>query len=244
MIRGHRFLVPILLLAVSAFGQETRATLSGTVTDPSGASLAGASLRLANVQTGGRSYDGSEPDGPVSLPVRQPGHVPADRRRMAGFRNLIREGIQLETGQGCHPGCQFATGRPDGGERDRGRGSSLIEAEKADRGMVVARVNVAELPIITRTPVLLATLAPGVTNTAVRYDWTPFSNSWTHHLVDQRQHGVQHRISDRRRAQRRRLPVRAQRRLRAPIGRGTGVPRGRNAYDANTAVMAAASSAW
>ena len=51
----------------------------------------------------------------------------------------------------------------------------LVEAEKADRGMVIERANLSELPIMTRTPILLATLAPGVTNTAVRYDWTPFS---------------------------------------------------------------------
>ena len=41
----------------------------------------------------------------------------------------------------------------------------------------MATRNLAELPIITRTPILLATLSPGVTPTNPRYDLTPFSNS-------------------------------------------------------------------
>ena len=40
------------LLSSSMMGQETRATLSGTVTDPSSASVSGARLVLINVQTG------------------------------------------------------------------------------------------------------------------------------------------------------------------------------------------------
>ena len=38
-----------------------------------------------------------------------------------------------------------------------GAEAPLLEAEKADRGGVVATRNLAELPIITRTPILLAT---------------------------------------------------------------------------------------
>ena len=95
---------------------------------------------------------------------------------MEGFRKAIREGIALSTGQAATLDLSLQLGS----QTDSVTVSSeapLIEAEKADRGMVVIRQNVAELPIMTRTPLLLATLAPGVTNTAVRYDWTPFSNS-------------------------------------------------------------------
>ena len=58
-----------------------------------------------------------------------------------------------------------------------GAEAPLLEAEKADRGSVVPTRNLAELPIITRTPILLATLSPGVHATNPRYDLTPFSNS-------------------------------------------------------------------
>jgi hypothetical protein len=174
MNRGKR-LLPALLLAVCAFGQETRATLSGTITDPSSASLAGASLQLLNVQTGVESRTESNQLGQYRFLFVNPGSYKLTVI-MPGFRTLIRDGIVLETGQAATLDVPLQLGA-QAESVTVGAEAPLVEAEKADRGMVVERVNVSELPIITRTPILLATLAPGVTNTAVRYDWTPFSNS-------------------------------------------------------------------
>ena len=94
----------------------------------------------------------------------------------SGFRKLVRDGIELNTNQaatldvGLQVGTQAET-------ITIGAEAPLLEAEKADRGGVVLTRNLAELPIITRTPILLATLSPGVTPTNPRYDLTPFSNS-------------------------------------------------------------------
>src|ERR671912_1694228 len=41
----------LCLFAASAFGQTSRGTVSGTVTDPTGAVIAGASVTLKNTQT-------------------------------------------------------------------------------------------------------------------------------------------------------------------------------------------------
>jgi hypothetical protein len=175
MNRGNRLLAPALLLAVSAFGQETRATLSGTITDPSSAAVAGASLQLLNVQTGVESKTESSQAGQYRFLFVNPGTY---RLTVAvtGFRTMIRDGILLETGQAATLDVAPQLGT-QAESVTVGAEAPLVEAEKADRGMVVERVNVSELPTITRTPILLATLAPGVTDTSVRYDWTPFSNS-------------------------------------------------------------------
>ena len=54
----------------------------------------------------------------------------------------------------------------------------LLDAEKADLGMVVDQRNLSSLPIIARVPILLATLTPGVIWTAPNYNSiAPFSNS-------------------------------------------------------------------
>ncbi len=156
-------------------GQETRAALSGTVTDPSSASVAGASLVLVNIQTGVETRTESSRMGQYRFLFVNPGTYRLTTE-MAGFRKQIREGIVLETGQAATLDVTVQLGS-QAESVAVGADAPLIEAEKADRGMVVTRANLAELPTITRTPVLLATLAPGVTNTAVRYDWTPFSNS-------------------------------------------------------------------
>ena len=163
------------LLSSSMMGQETRATLSGTVTDPSSASVAGAHLVLINVQTGVETRAESSQMGQYRFLFVNPGTYKLTTE-MAGFHTQIREGILLETGQAATLDVTLQLGS-QAESVTVGAEAPLIEAEKADRGMVVTRENLAELPTMTRTPVLLATLAPGVTNTAVRYDWTPFSNS-------------------------------------------------------------------
>src|SRR5215831_12961314 len=169
------FLGAALLTCGFAFGQETRATLSGTITDPSGAAVAGARLQLLNVQTGVESKTDSSQTGQYRFLYVNPGTYRLTFE-MQGFRSLVREGVALETGQAATLDVTLQLGTQAEVVTVKEE-SPLIEAEKADRGMVVERANVAELPIITRTPVLLATLAPGVTNTVTRYDWTPFSNS-------------------------------------------------------------------
>src|ERR1035437_6095149 len=97
MNRGIRLLMPALLLA-SAFGQETRATLSGTITDPSGAAVAGASLQFLNVQTGVESKTESSSAGQYRFLFVNPGTYKLTVA-VPGFRTMIRDGILLETGQ-------------------------------------------------------------------------------------------------------------------------------------------------
>ena len=175
MRRIGRVLGPALLLATAVFGQETRATLSGTITDPAGASLVGASLQMLNVQTGVETRAESNQAGQYRFLFVNPG-VYKLTVTAAGFRTLIRERVTLETGQAATLDVALQLGAQAESVTVAAE-APLLEAEKADRGMVIERANLSELPIMTRTPILLATLAPGVTNTAVRYDWTPFSNS-------------------------------------------------------------------
>jgi hypothetical protein len=181
MMRHHffsaasRLSVSLVLLASLVVGQETRASLSGTITDPSGSSIARASLLLVNVDTGVENRTETNVVGQYRFLFVNPGTYRMTAE-MQGFRKAIRENIILSTGQAAtlDMGMQLGTQAESVTVSSE---AALIEAEKADRGMVVVRQNVAELPIMTRTPLLLATLAPGVTNSSSRYDWTPFSNS-------------------------------------------------------------------
>jgi len=93
-----------------------------------------------------------------------------------GFRSLLRQGIQLTTNQAATLDLAMQLGS-QAETITVTANTPLLEAEKADRGAVVETKALAELPIVTRTPILLATLAPGVVPTNPRYDLTPFSNS-------------------------------------------------------------------
>ncbi len=163
------------LLTMPALAQETRATLSGTISDPSGAAVAGAKLRLINEGTAGTSTFETNQNGLYRFMFLNPGRYRLTGE-MTGFRTFVREGIELSTNQAATIDITLQIGTQTE-TVTVGAEAPLLEAEKADRGGVVLTRNLAELPMITRTPILLATLSPGVTPTNPRYDLTPFSNS-------------------------------------------------------------------
>jgi hypothetical protein len=164
-----------LLLTASAVGQETRATLSGTITDPSGAAVAGAKLHLVNVDTGVDFTADSNMAGQYRFMFLNPG-IYRLSAEMSGFRTFVREKIALSVGQAATVDVALQLGTQAdtvtvGGE------APLIEAEKGDRGMLVDQRQLTELPMNSRNPILLVTLVPGVSQTEIRYDLVPFSNS-------------------------------------------------------------------
>src|SRR3954469_13754795 len=86
------------LLLTAAQAQESRATLSGTITDPSGAALASVSVRLTNRDTGVDTTTETNHLGQYRFLFLNP-----DPYRLSaeapGFRNLVRDAIQLTTNQ-------------------------------------------------------------------------------------------------------------------------------------------------
>ena len=162
---GALFLLAVCLVGflTPCFGQESRATLTGTVTDPTGSSIAGAKLTLVNVDTAVAFKAETNPSGQYRFLFLNPGTYRLTVE-MTGFRNYVREGIGLSTNQAATLDVALQLGT-QAETITVGAEAPLLEAEKADRGGVVATRNLAELPIITRTPILLATLSPGVTPT-------------------------------------------------------------------------------
>ncbi|MFL6448588.1 MAG: carboxypeptidase regulatory-like domain-containing protein [Bryobacteraceae bacterium] len=168
-------LLAVSFLALDSKAQETRATLSGTISDQSGAAVSDATLRLVNVDTSVEATTQSNQLGQYHFLFVNPGNYRLTAE-MSGFRKYVREGIQLETNQSATLDVSLQLGNQAETVTVASE-APLLEAEKADRGAVIETKALAELPTITRTPILLATLAPGVVATNPRYDLTPFSNS-------------------------------------------------------------------
>src|SRR5258708_20876047 len=82
------FLTAAFFLPSSMTGQETRAALSGTVTDPSSASVAGASLVLVNIQTSVETRTESSQAGQYRFLFVNPGTYPLTPE-IAAFRKQI-----------------------------------------------------------------------------------------------------------------------------------------------------------
>ena len=89
-------LLSFMLLAATAFGQGTNATLSGTVYDSSGGAMIGATIMARNVDTGVETRTTTNNAGIYNLSL-QPGNytVYAD---FTGFQRTVREGVRLTAG--------------------------------------------------------------------------------------------------------------------------------------------------
>ena len=105
-------LLGVFLLAVNnlSFGQDTNASLSGTVTDPSGAALPGAKLTLTNEATGFQSNFVSDAAGEFSFHNLTPGKYDLSASA-AGFKSSDQKGIELAVNQAARQDVHLPVGQ-------------------------------------------------------------------------------------------------------------------------------------
>ena len=90
----HRIAVILCSLAVMAMAQLNRGTIAGTVTDPEGAAIPGASITIRNPATGATIKAQANEYGQFSTPNLQPGTYEVIVEA-PGFKRLSRQGITL-----------------------------------------------------------------------------------------------------------------------------------------------------
>ncbi|MDR3409830.1 MAG: carboxypeptidase-like regulatory domain-containing protein, partial [Formivibrio sp.] len=162
------FIAFAMLTMCSLRAQETRATLSGTVFDPSQATIVGATLRLANVATGVTSTATSNTDGQYRFLFIDPGNYKLSAEA-PGFESYVQTGIVLNVSQASTVDIRMKLGS----QSDTVTVTSdapLLETEKSDRGVVLGLRSVEELPLGVRNPIELVEAVPGVTQITQRYD--------------------------------------------------------------------------
>jgi len=176
VVRGVSVFIGILMLMVSSLtAQETRATLSGTVIDPSGAKIVGATLRLSNTATGVTASAVTNGDGQYRFLFIDPGTYKLTAEAK-GFESYVENGIVLNVSQAS----TIDIGMALGSQSDTITVTSeapLLETEKSDRGAVLSLRTVEEVPLGVRNPIELVEIVPGVTQITQRYDLTPFTNN-------------------------------------------------------------------
>ncbi len=168
-------LLAMLILIAPCAAQETRATLSGTITDNTGAVVAGAQIRLLNTQTQVALKAETNQVGQYRILFVNPG-IYQLTVEAPGFRTYVRSGIELAVGEAATLDIGLQIGSRTETVTVTAQ-APLLEAEKADRGLAVDQQTVAELPTLARVPIMSATLTPGVIWTAPNYALAPFSNS-------------------------------------------------------------------
>jgi hypothetical protein len=163
------------LVSPRAGAQEFRGTISGIVTDSSGAVVPEASVKAREASTGTQSQVKTDTAGQFVIPFLLPGtySITVDR---SGFQTIVQTGIILEA-QG-HPIVNI-TLQPGSVSQTVTvtAAPALLDAANASVGSVIPTRSVADLPINGRTPTTLAELAPGVITTAAPELIHPFDNN-------------------------------------------------------------------
>ncbi len=174
-------LVAIASICVPASAQEFRATISGAVTDPTGAMVPGATVVVRESQTGTTSQTRSDADGQYVIPFLMPGTYSVTAS-MPGFEKTVQRNIVLQTQE--HPiiNLKLAVGS-SAQTVTVTTAPPLLDQANASVGSVISTRSVADLPLDGRTPAVLQELSVGVISTAAPQLVHPFdnnaANSWS-----------------------------------------------------------------
>ncbi len=151
-------LCALLLLSSAAWGQ-TSATISGTVTDPSGAPVPKAKITATATATGAKADTVSADSGAYTLPFLAPGKYDISAEA-PGFKTFEQRGVTLDAG--AHPVIDIKMSIGAVTENVTvTEESPLVTASNATVGQVITTREVEDLPLNGRTPLMLDTLAMG-----------------------------------------------------------------------------------
>ncbi|MGH9681264.1 MAG: carboxypeptidase regulatory-like domain-containing protein, partial [Candidatus Acidiferrales bacterium] len=152
----------LVWFAPSANAQVTGATLSGTVTDSSGAAVPGAQISIKNTATGTERTLVSDSGGFYSAPNLLPGNYVATVKA-AGFSTLIRSGLILTVGAQQQLNMTLQVGQVSQSVEVTGEAPS-VELSSSEMSGTVNQSTVEDLPLNGRSWTDLAALTRGVSS--------------------------------------------------------------------------------
>ena len=142
-----------------AFGQTTGSVI-GTVTDTSGAVVVGATLKLANDSTGTNLTVQSDTNGNYRF-LQLPTGTYVLEVNSQGFKGFRRPGLIVESNSSLAVPVALTVGQVTE-TVEVSAGAALLEANTSQIGTVVDQQKFADLPLLSRNPMGLANLVPGV----------------------------------------------------------------------------------
>jgi hypothetical protein len=156
----------LLLAATAVWGQEVRASLTGLVTDPSGAPVPGVDIAVENVAQNVTAATQSNETGNYVFPYLAPGVYRLTVER-AGFKKYIRENVILQAQDKVRVDVRLEVGEIIQTVTVT-EGVSLLQTETASRSQIISNELIANVPTQGRNPFQVAWAAPGVIKTG---DW-------------------------------------------------------------------------
>jgi len=155
-------LLSFLLLVLSAAAQVQNGQFSGTVTDPSGAAIAGAKVTVSNGATGLSATDMTNSSGVYTIK-----ELPAGAYNISveasGFRGFSNKGVTINAGTITRVDARLQVGQAKEIVEVSGE-AAAVNTEDSKLSLTVGATQIENLPLNGRNVYDLMQLAPGAVN--------------------------------------------------------------------------------
>jgi hypothetical protein len=173
-MRARIFLVFVLLAAISLSAQTFRGTILGSVTDPSGAVVAGAKVTVKNTGTGLERTTETSADGSYSLPELPIGTYNVTVSQ-SGFQTFVATGVTVDVATERRVDASLKTGEVATRVEVSADQLPLVETTTNTLGGVLTAQTVEDMPVNGRDYTKLIYLNPGVSGSPDQISDSPGS---------------------------------------------------------------------
>jgi hypothetical protein len=158
------FVVALALCLCSQLLAGVTASISGTVTDPSGAIVAGATVTATNVDTGVATTQPTNASGFYSFQSLPLGNYTIDVNQ-SGFKEYAQTGLVLDVNSALVIDVKLQVGASS--EKVEVSSTALhVDTQSTQMGEVITGKEMTDVPLVTRSYTDLLSLQPGVAQTA------------------------------------------------------------------------------
>jgi hypothetical protein len=155
-----KFALACVLLASALVGQEFRATITGTVTDATGAGVPKVQIEARNVSTSAIATAQTNDTGAYTIPFLVPGTYTV-KATATGFKQALHEGLELHAGDKVQADLKLEVGALSESVTVTGQ-SEQLRTGTASMGQTINTTEARDLPIMGRNTYMLADLATGM----------------------------------------------------------------------------------
>jgi hypothetical protein len=170
MLTSSLRLAALLLVAISTNAQTSRGTVTGTVLDPTGAVISGASVTLTGVETGVRLSTNSNDAGVYRFDAVDLGTYDLTVS-LPGFSTYLSTHIGVEANRATTIDPTLEVGAAETRIEVSGEASEILIKDSPLRGGNFQPGEVRNLPLLGLNPISLARALPGATEAIGSYVW-------------------------------------------------------------------------
>jgi hypothetical protein len=166
ILRSSGFVLLTVLLLFAALpiaAQEVSASITGVVTDPSGAVVVNATVTARDMDRGTQWPTTTNESGVYFFPRIPPGRYEV-KYEAAGFKTATNQNVVLEVNQRARLDVTLQIGQVTDTVQATSE-APLLQTDTTEVGSVITSNNLSNAPIRSRNYIALTLLAPGVTTT-------------------------------------------------------------------------------